>query len=112
MLIEHRLQRLDFSTSSCSLSGDPLYVDYPIEALSLLRENPFPSGQMFNVGTASKYLTVEIAAAIVSIMGSGIRLLVGAPSRLSEVEQLYCSTHKAAARLGWDPALTLAARRT
>ena len=71
--MEHRLQGLDFSTSSGSLSGDPLFVDYPIEVLSLLRENPFPSGQMFNVGAASEYVTVEVAAVIVSIMGSGIR---------------------------------------
>jgi len=62
---------------------------------------------MVNDGVVSEDVAKEFATAIVRITGPAICLLVGAPSRLIEVEQLYCSTHKAAARLWWEPAVTL-----
>lgn len=106
-LIESCLEGRDFRISTGSQGRDLLYVDDLIAGLMRLLVVSVTPGEIINLGSGGEYLIKDVAATIVRLTGSKIRLLEEGTARPGQIEHLYGSRRKAEALLGWQPTIDL-----
>ena len=107
-LIAHCLRGKDFPMTEGNQTREFNYVDDIVDAYILATECQDVAGEIINIGNGIEYRLKDVAEKIVKMMGTPIRLLVGAiPKRAGETEHFFCSNEKAGKLLGWKPRTTL-----
>jgi nucleoside-diphosphate-sugar epimerase len=106
-LIEHCLSGRDFTIRTPDHVRDLLHVDDLVDALLLLLDVALPSGDVLNIGSGRGVAMRDVAASIVRLSGSSIRLLEGTPPPDGGIPHLCLNREKASAVLGWSPRIGL-----
>lgn len=106
-LIEHCLSGRDFTVRTPDHVRDLLHVDDLVDALLLLLDAALPAGDVLNVGSGRGVAMRDVAASIVRLSGSSIRLVEGTPPPDAGIPRLLMSREKASTLLGWSPRIDL-----
>lgn len=108
-VIESCLQGRDFHITAGGHGRDLLFVDDLCAGLIRLLTVPVASGEVINLGSGREYIMSEVAAAVVRLTGSTIRLIEDNARCSGQIEHLYCSCKKAQELLNWQPVVPLEA---
>ncbi|MEW6001032.1 MAG: SDR family NAD(P)-dependent oxidoreductase [Nitrospirota bacterium] len=107
-LIHHCLQKKDFAMTEGDQTREFNYVDDVVEAFLLAAVSREALGEVINIGNGIEYRIRDVAEKIVLMMGSPIKLLIGAlPKRPGENRHFFCINEKARRLLGWVPRISL-----
>jgi len=84
------------------------YIDDVVQGFILAGTTPEAIGEVINLGSGVEYRIKDVVSMIASLMGSPIKLEIGAlPYRPGETMHFYCSNEKAKKILGWRPNVPL-----
>ena len=89
---------------------DYLYVDDAVDALLRLGESPAAAGHLYNVGSGVGTPMIEMARAIVAIVGGGRIEFAPWPKLAEQIEtgDFVASAARIGRETGWTPRVTLA----
>ncbi|MBI5640901.1 MAG: SDR family NAD(P)-dependent oxidoreductase [Nitrospirae bacterium] len=103
-LIRHCLEKKDFAMTAGDQTREFNYIDDIVDAYLLAGVTPSAHGKIINIGNGTEYTVRDVAGKIVAMMGSPIRLLIGAlDKRPGEAVHFYCDDKNARQLLNWQP---------
>lgn len=103
-LIMHCIRNEDFRMTSGEQTRDFIFIDDIIEAFLLAASMPEAIGEILNIGTGKENRIKDVAAMIINMTGSPIKLIFGSlEKRPGETDHFFCDNRKAEALLGWGP---------
>ncbi len=109
-IISQALTRPVVQLGSLDTRRDLTYVADTVAGFLRVAEIPGVEGETFNLGSGSEVTVGDLAHAIIAIIGRPVEIILD-PARLrpqkSEVQRLLSDNRKAAARLGWQPQVSL-----
>lgn len=107
-VIVSALQKKDFKMSQGKQTREFNYVTDIVDGYIKASITPRAIGKVINLGTGIKYPIRDVAAKIVIMMGSHIKIKFGAlPYRSKEIWNLYSDNSKAKKLLNWQPKVDL-----
>ncbi len=107
-IIQHCIEGKDFPMTEGDQTREFNYIDDIIEAYLLAANCREAIGEVINIGNGIEYKIRDVAEKIVNMMGSRIKLLIGAlPKRPGESRHFFCTNEKAKKLLGWSPKIGL-----
>lgn len=108
VLIKSLLKGKSFKMTKGEQTREFNYIDDIVEGFILAGTTPEAIGEVINLGNEVEYRIKDVVRMIVSLMGSPIKLQIGAlPYRPGETMHFYCSNEKAKRILGWRPNVPL-----
>jgi len=108
VLIKSLLKGKSFKMTKGEQTREFNYIDDIVEGFILAGTTPEAIGEVINLGNEVEYRIKDVVRMIASLMGSPIKLQIGAlPYRPGETMHFYCSNEKAKRILGWRPNVPL-----
>ena len=107
-VIVSALQKKDFKMSKGEQTREFNYVADIVDGYIKASTTPRAVGEIINLGTGIEYSIKDVAAKIVAMMGSSIKIKFGAlPYRTQEIWHLYSDNTKSMKLLNWKPKVNL-----
>lgn len=113
--VVNRLIHLALTGTTLPIYGDGtqrrdyIHVDDLVSALMGLAESPSSDGRVFNIGSGEGTRMIDMAHAIIDLVGGGRVEHVAWPALASQIEtgDFVADISRVRAELGWVPAITL-----
>lgn len=113
--VVNRMIHLALAGTTLTIYGDGtqrrdyIHVDDLVSALMGLAESPSSDGRVFNIGSGEGTRMIDMAHAIIDLVGGGRVEHVAWPALASQIEtgDFVADISRVRAELGWVPAITL-----